>query len=182
MTKKELRNRVRALKALYTSDQKAEWSHLICQKLIRTDEWGNADTILLYHSLADEVNTTELISLAHAQNKHVFLPTVVRDDLELHLFTGDEGMHEGCFSIKESDGPILTSDKYSEIQLAIIPGMGFDLDGHRLGRGKGYYDRLLTQLHTHTIGLAFPFQLFESLPVESHDKNVEMVLTCEFVP
>lgn len=182
MTKKEIRSKVRSLKAHYSNNQKAEWSYQICHKLIDTDEWKEADTVLLYHSLPDEVDTTELILYACKENKKVYLPTVVADDLELHLFTGFESLYEGAFSIQETDGPLLPREAFSRIQLAIIPGMGFDSEGHRLGRGKGYYDRLLARLHTHTIGLAFPFQMFDTLPTEPHDKNVEKVLTCEFIP
>ena len=68
-------------------------------------------------------------------------------------------------------------DNYDEIQLAIIPGMAFDRAWHRLGRGKGYYDRLLPKLKkAHLLGICFPFQLLDEVPTEPHDVKMQEVL------
>lgn len=135
----------------------------------------NRTTILLYHSLPDEVNTLPLIRQLHAEGHTVLLPTVVGSNLELHAYTGDTDLTTSAnFGIAESTGPLFTD--YTNIDLAIIPGMAFTPDGHRLGRGKGYYDRLLPQLSCKKIGLAFPFQIVDHIPCESHDIKMDMVV------
>ena len=105
----------------------------------------------------------------------MLLPTVVGSNLELHAYTGDTDLTTSAdFGIAESTGPLFTD--YTNIDLAIIPGMAFTPDGHRLGRGNGYYDRLLPQLSCKKIGLAFPFQIVDHIPCESHDIKMDMVV------
>ena len=68
-------------------------------------------------------------------------------------------------------------DNYTDIDLAVIPGVAFDKDGNRMGRGKGYYDRLLPKLgNTYKIGICLPFQLVEKIPTDEHDVRMDEVL------
>lgn len=137
----------------------------------------NCKTVLLYHSLPDEVNTHDLIAKAAHLGYKVLLPTVVGDDLELHEYAGEASLHTSeSFGIQESSGTLFTD--YPSIGLAIIPGMAFTHDGKRLGRGKGYYDRLLPQLSCPLIGIAFPFQMLDDIPCEMHDICMDEVI-CE---
>lgn len=145
----------------------------IISQLISHPLYKQAQTILLYHSIADEVYTHDLIMEA-CKSKTVLLPTVKGDNLELHTFTPSTTMHKGLFCISESDGPLFTD--YASINLAVLPGMAFDASGNRLGRGKGYYDRLLPLLSCPTIGICFPFQFVEQIPVEPHDRKVNEVI------
>ena len=134
-------------------------------------------TILLYHSLPDEVCTHDLIRSLHAEGKTVLLPTVEGEDLTLHRYDGERSLVKGeAFGIQESKGPLFT--QFDSIDLAIIPGMAFTLRGDRLGRGKGYYDRLLPKLHCPLIGIAFPFQILSSIPTEQHDIQMTEVISC----
>lgn len=104
------------------------------------------------------------------------LPTVVGDTLQLHEYVNDQLLDTSAtFGIQESQGPIFTD--YTKIDLAVIPGMAFTLNGDRLGRGKGYYDRLLTHLTCPLVGLAFPFQIVDTIPTELHDRKVDEVIT-----
>lgn len=133
--------------------------------------YQRAKSVLLYSALWDEVNLSDLFS----DSKRFILPTVTGDDLELHEWIGNDSTHTGAFGITESSGPLVKD--YGNIDLALIPGRAFTHDGKRLGRGKGYYDRLLPRLHCPTLGICFPFQLFEELPSESHDRNVDEVVS-----
>lgn len=152
-------------------------SKRITSKLLnRILEKDDINVVLLYHSLPDEVNTHSLIRDLHDNGKKVILPTVIGDDLELHEYVDDESfVLSSSFNIQESNGPLFTD--YSSIDLAIIPGMAFTPDGVRLGRGKGYYDRLLPKISCPFWGLAFPFQIVNYIPAETHDVRMSDVLT-----
>ena len=104
-----------------------------------------SDTVLLYHSLGDEVQTHAFVEKWSASKK-VLLPVVQGDILVLRHYTGKKCLQIGAFGIEEPGGEDFTG--YDEIQLGIIPGMSFDRKGNRLGRGKGYYDKLLPLLLT----------------------------------
>ncbi len=135
-------------------------------------------SILLYHSLPDEVATHDLIRILHSQGHTILLPTVNGDELTLHIYEGESSLATGTsFGIQESAGALFTD--YQHIDLAIIPGMAFTHQGDRLGRGRGYYDRLLPHLSCPLIGLAFPFQLLPSIPCEAHDIRMTEVITDE---
>lgn len=171
--KADIRRYIRSRKAEFTPEELKEQSAAIIRRLVADSRFAEARTVLLYHSLPDEVCTHELIAEA-AKTKTVLLPTVVGDELELHVYTPSTTTHTGAFDICESDGPLFTD--YANIDLAVIPGMAFDQKGNRLGRGKGYYDRLLAKLDCPLIGICFPFQYLEKIPVEEHDRRVEEVV------
>ena len=140
---------------------------------IREEDCYN--TILLYHSLPDEIDTHELIGILHSLGKTILLPTIVGDELELHQYIDETALSvSSTFGIHESIGPLFTD--YSKIDLAVIPGIAFTSAGNRLGRGKGYYDRLLPKLQCPLIGIAFPFQMVKWLPCEEHDIRVTEVI------
>ena len=145
--------------------------------LERIKQEENCHTILLYHSLPDEVGTHDLIRILHEQGYVVLLPSVDGNDLMLHVYEGEDTMNTGAaFGIQESMGELFTD--YAHIDIAIIPGMAFTQQGDRLGRGKGYYDRLLPHLRCPLIGIAYPFQLLPSIPTEPHDIPMTEVITC----
>ena len=131
--------------------------------------------MLLYHSLPDEVDTHDFIR-KWSGLKRILLPVVRGNDLELKPYTGDDRLTEGAFHINEPTGTAFTD--YAAIDLAVIPGVAFDRWGNRLGRGKGYYDRLLPRIPTaYKLGLCFPFQVVEQIPAEAHDISMDEVLT-----
>lgn len=168
--KKALRSKIRAQKAGYTPAQLSSMSEEVCRSISTDGLWHSAGTILLYHPLPDEVDVRPLIEEAVRRGQKVLLPKVVGDDLELHVYTGKDSLSEGSFGIMEPNGEPFPPERYTEVDLALVPGMAFDPFGHRLGRGKGFYDRLLPQLpKAYRIGVCFPFQLVENVPHESHD-------------
>ncbi len=147
---------------------------IVSSALDRTKK-ENCTTVLLYHSLPDEVHTHELVATMSRMGYKVLLPTVVGNDLELHEYVGEDSMRlSESFGIQESYGPVFTD--YAAIGIAFVPGMAFTSDGCRLGRGKGYYDRLLPRLRCPLVGLAFPFQILDEIPCEVHDINMNEVI------
>lgn len=133
-----------------------------------------AQTVLLYHSLNDEVNTHSFIQ-KWSNRKRILLPVVKDNDLELCVYTGPEDLKTGKFGIKEPIGVPFTD--YASIDIAIIPGVAFDHKGNRLGRGKGYYDRLLRYIPAYKVGICFPFQLIEEVPAEEFDIRMDIIIT-----
>ena len=176
MDKKILRNKVRQLKSLCTSTQLAQMSIYAIKKLKLNTHFQTARTICLYNSLPDEVDTAMLLAKALLMGKRVLLPKVVGDELELRIHTPGS-LLSGAYGIMEPTGELFPVESYHEIDLAIIPGVAFDRLGARLGRGKGYYDRLLSQMpNAYKIGICFPFQLLERLPSEPHDVLMNEVI------
>lgn len=175
--KYSLRRFIRAQKKENTAAQLAAMSTEITNRVLALASWQEAGTLLLYYPLADEVDVRPLIKNAYDSGKKVLLPVVKGEELELRLYEGEASLKEGAFGIKEPTGPLFAPENYDEIQLAIIPGMAFDAAGHRLGRGKGYYDRLLPKLKAARLtGICFPFQLLDEVPAEVHDIPVHEVV------
>ena len=134
-----------------------------------------ANTILLYHSLGDEVDTHTFIK-KWSSEKRILLPVVVGDDLELRIYTGPDDMTTGSYGIEEPTGEVFTD--YAAIDLIAVPGVAFDRKGNRLGRGKGYYDRLLPRIPSaYKAGICFPFQLVEEVPADSYDVRMDIIIT-----
>lgn len=134
-----------------------------------------ATTILIYHSLPDEVSTHAFIE-KWQKTKRLLLPVVVGNDLEIRLYSGLDNLATGSYGISEPTG--CRYSEYKNIELVIVPGVAFDLNGNRLGRGKGYYDRLLPQLsHSYKIGICFPYQIVKEVPAEPFDIRMDEILT-----
>ena len=175
MNKKELRTIIAQKKKSYSQEQLKDWSISLLTKLEAHPSFVKAHTILLYYSLPDEVQTHDFIE-RWKNNKRIILPVVVGPtELELRRYTGKEDLTKGAFGIEEPTGE--TFEVFQEIELAIIPGVGFDKHGNRLGRGKGYYDRLLTQIKSPKIGICFQFQLAEEIPTGPYDIPMDQVIT-----
>ena len=135
-----------------------------------------AHIVLLYYSLKDEVDTHEFVR-KWSREKRILLPVVVGDDLELRVYTGPEDLATGSYGIEEPTGELFTD--YAAIDFVAVPGVAFDHAGNRLGRGKGYYDRLLPRLTAFKAGICFPFQLVEEVPAESFDIRMDTIITIQ---
>ena len=133
-------------------------------------------TLLAYWPLPDEVDIRPLVGHLIHQGWSVVLPKVLDDDkMELHRYTSCADLSEGAFHIMEPAGLPFTD--YQQISVALIPGMAFDAAGHRLGRGRGYYDRFLSaHPQLYKIGVCFPFQRVAEVPSEEHDVAMDEVI------
>ena len=132
-----------------------------------------AQNVMLFWPLPDEINTIPLIEHAYAVGKNIFLPVVVGDDLVIKRYN-PMAMKPGAFGILEPQG-----DPVSPVQLdlIIVPGVAFDAAGNRMGRGKGFYDRLLAGTSATTIGVCYAEQYYLSIPTEPHDVPLNDVIT-----
>ncbi|KAA6343003.1 5-formyltetrahydrofolate cyclo-ligase [termite gut metagenome] len=133
-----------------------------------------AHTVLLFHSLKDEPDTHAFIE-KWSGTKVILLPVVCGESLELRVYSNHQSLSAGTYGIDEPSGEAFTD--YASIDLAVIPGVAFDRFGNRLGRGKGYYDKLLPHLSAHKIGIGFSFQLVEEVPARELDVRMDEVIT-----
>lgn len=173
MHKDELRKYISQQKRQFTPQQLAQLSFPVLDRL--RPLLCEAKVILAYYSLPDEVDTHTLIHELVAEGKTVLLPKVLDDTtMELRQYAGPQDLSEGAYHIMEPMGAPFKD--FSQIDVALIPGLAFDPQGHRLGRGKGYYDRFLTAFKGKTIGVCFDFQKVAEVPVDTHDVAVDRVV------
>jgi 5-formyltetrahydrofolate cyclo-ligase len=149
----------------------------LCRRL--EPQLQSAHTILFYAPLPDELDVWLLLEKLLPTKKTCALPafdgaTLTYSarrvtNLETDIFTGKFGVSEplsGCVEIS-----------LNQFDLVLVPGMAFDLSGHRLGRGQGYYDRILPAASGIKCGVAYDFQLLEKIPAEAHDARVDFIVT-----
>jgi 5-formyltetrahydrofolate cyclo-ligase len=148
-----------------------------CETLLNLPEWKNAKTILLYHPLPGEIDV--MAFLAADSTKSFLFPRIEGEHLALYRLLAGSRWITNPFGFKEPDPGSWEVVTPKEVHLAIIPGLAFDEKGGRLGRGKGYYDRLLghPDFQGIKIGLCWPWQLLDSLPCEPHDIRMDRVIS-----
>ncbi len=147
-------------------------SNLIKKKLFSSNVYKKAKTILFYASFDGEADTTSMLRQALKAGKRIALPVMVeaKKTMVPSLVSDlDKELGIGPYGIMQPKKDCLRPVDLSDIDLVIVPGVAFDKQGNRLGRGKGYYDRFLKNLppQTPTIGLAFSFQVLKKLPFTS---------------
>jgi 5-formyltetrahydrofolate cyclo-ligase len=170
--KKIIRTEIRSMKGLLRAEEKAAATAKALEKLEQQDFFITAQTVLLYWSLPDEV-PTQAFAEKWAMEKIILLPAIVGDKLEARLFTSKQDMETGSFGIVQPIGEAFTG----KIDLAIIPGLAFDKNGYRVGRGKGFYDRFLADFSGIKCGLCYDFQLLEQVPHEGFDIPMNVIVT-----
>ena len=171
--KKQIRQEIRSLKKFLTVEQKQAASNAVFQKIEALSEFKTADTILIYWSTPDELPTQDTISKWCTQ-KQIFLPAVDGDKMVLKHYSPDGKMVQKSLGIWEPD---LSESYDGKIDLVIAPGIAYDREKNRLGRGKGYYDRFLENYKSVKIGVGFDFQLMLSIPVTKHDIQMDKIIT-----
>lgn len=176
MTKQELREQVKARIKLMPSEERAASSLQICHHIIATPEWKEAKTVLLYAALPDEVDLDSLFKNAEQCGKQIVLPVVNGNKLLIRYYDPQHIAVQGCYNIKEPTSSCPSLINLDEIDLAIIPGRAFTHDGLRMGRGKGYYDRILHSLPCPRWGVAFACQIVAELPTDPWDVRLDHII------
>lgn len=174
MRKEDIRRRVKAQKSLLSDDERCSASGRVFGMLERSAAFMMAEKILMYHSLADELSTLEFID-RWSGRKRFFLPRVNGVNLEVLPYDRST-LKLGAFHIEEPTGDdVVDAD---EMELIVVPAIAYDRKGNRVGRGKGYYDRLLASTRAVKVGVGYGFQLIdEEIDAEPHDVRVDMVIT-----
>ena len=154
-------------------NNKEELSNIIINKIISLDIYKEANVIAIYNSLDNEVNTKDLINKSII-NKKVLLPKIVNNKIVFIKINKDTNYTKSKIGVIEPIGNVY-SDK---IDLIIVPGVSFDRKLNRLGFGKGYYDKFLSNNNNiFKIGVCFDEQIINKLPTESHDIKMNLVIT-----
>ena len=149
------------------------------QQLVALDEFLRADCIALYAPARNETDTVEILAAAFAAGKRVLYPAVCGDRMVFRHVEGLGSLAEGSFGILEPC-PTGNDHQADEPDLIVVPGVAFDISGHRVGYGKGFYDKFLQHPDrtAHLIGLCHDFQLIDgAIPAEGHDIRMELIVT-----
>lgn len=182
-TKSALRSKILKLLRNQKEENRVRKSKEILKKLFAIPEFQCSQTVMFYASFDGEVDTFGMIKQAQQLNKTIILPLTIQDQKKLIpsvVNDFQEDLIPGPYGVKEPKKDKVKPVDLNELDLVIVPGIAFDKNNNRLGRGAGYYDRFLKELPSNipTYGLAFDFQIVETLPEkQAHDIPVTRVLT-----
>jgi 5-formyltetrahydrofolate cyclo-ligase len=172
--RESVRRQVRALPL----GERQSSSALLCDRLRGESIWHRAKAVLFFAPLPDEPEVTVLIDEALKSGRKVALPRFRPEgtDYEAAQIARHVELQPGRFGALEP-GTGCPSISLNQLDLILVPGIAFDFTGRRLGRGKGFYDRLLAKVRGHKCGVAVDVQIVSGLPEEPHDVRVDSILT-----
>ncbi len=179
MPKRTLRQQMLTQRKALSGGQWQVNSRLAQQQLLGLEEFLVSACVALYSPLMNEIDTALLRERAFAGGKRVLYPLVCGDQMVFRQVEGEHQLAPGSFGILEPCS--LGLDHTAEAaDLIVIPGVAFDLNGHRIGFGKGYYDRFLQNpdLKACLVGFCHDFQLRDDfIPADFHDVRMDMIVT-----
>ena len=169
--KKDLRRIVK--QSLVQNSQQA-----VCEKYLEWDIFLQANIIHCFLSLSTEFDTTTILENCYRLGKTVVVPIFTKEttNIELGILKESDDLTLGDFGVRQPSQVVPTIHA-KEVDLWFIPGLAFDLSGHRLGYGKGYYDRLLSHIQKPLVGLCLESQIVEHVPTDSFDVSMNFLMT-----
>jgi 5-formyltetrahydrofolate cyclo-ligase len=177
--KARLRQRLREEGARRSPAELTGASRAICERIRDQKVWQKAGIILLYAPLAGEPDVRPLIDLGLKEGKTIVLPRYDTTSGAYQVCRITEPavqLARGEFGILEPS-PECPVGELNKLDLALVPGIGFSLNGCRLGRGKGYFDRMLSEVRGWKCGVAFDWQVTVEIPTEPHDIRLDSIVT-----
>lgn len=171
MNKNELRIKFKQIRKDISN--KKNQSEIIYQNIINNKYINNCDTVLLYSSLSDEVDTFCMIKY-FLKYKKVALPRVCGNDMDFYYIKSIDELKKGSFNILE---PTSNDKVCSSNCVCIVPGICFDKEGYRIGYGKGYYDKYLSNKNIYKIGICFKECLIDYIPHDLYDIKVDLIVS-----
>lgn len=180
--KKDFRKKVIEYRNNKDTDFISTNSQKITEKLLSMKCIKDASTIMLYLDFNNEVKTDQLITKLISLRKTVASPVTIKDERKLipyEIINLKEGINLGAYGIREPNKNISNEIDVKNIDVLIVPAVAYDKNCYRLGYGGGYYDRFIERLRDDaiTIGIAFDLQLFDSIPKEEHDAQLNYIIT-----
>ncbi len=177
-----LRTRIREALQQLNEQSRREQSAAACQNLMHLDAFQSAKTVLVYHALPLECDPSAFASAALACGKRVAYPVCGEErSLLLYVPHDETAFVRGNYGIYEPDPTRSQQVPEPEVDFIVVPGLAFDRFGGRLGRGAGYYDRLLSRTNAFKAGFAFFEQLVESVPMEPFDVRMDCVVASKWI-
>jgi 5-formyltetrahydrofolate cyclo-ligase len=178
--KQALRLAIQKIRDLIPSEERKVKTQIIAEKFYSLREYCEAANVLIYYPFRSEIDTTVIIVKALTDGKRVILPRVSGKVLEL-FYVRDikKDLKPGTFGIIEPCSDSCDPAKYTDPDIVVVPGVGFDRQKNRLGYGGGFYDRLLPKLskNIQKIALCFQVQIIDSIPSFAHDVRVDKVIS-----
>lgn len=178
MPKQLLRTTILARRLALSASEQADAGNIIQDTFLAMPEYLAAGSVALYAMVNNEVSTAKVINHALLADKALFLPAVEGDAMIFRRIYGVDELVSGSFGIMQP-GPGCAAADPEEIEQIVVPGVGFDLSGQRVGYGKGYYDRVLHRLEAsgRLTAFCYDFQLVDSLKGEKHDVVMDRIIT-----
>ncbi|GAK54077.1 5-formyltetrahydrofolate cyclo-ligase [Candidatus Moduliflexus flocculans] len=184
--KSALRRQIKSMLRQFAPETLREKSERVTQRLMNSSAWRDAEVLLGFCSLPDEVDTTALLIAALHAGKTVAIPRIVAHELAFHLLPEIDAHYViNAFGIREPapDWPLFRPEAHHDRSMLVLtPGLAFDRCCYRLGRGKGFYDRFLSHIRSNssiqatTVGICVAEQLIERVPADQHDLPVDLVI------
>jgi len=182
MDKAQLRRKLQKYLLAIPSEQRSEKSRKACRNLLSIPQFQSASTVMMYLSLPHEADTSEAILHSWQIGKVVVVPKISyqqRNMMPVQIHSLETGFSTSDYGLRNpiSVVPIL----FEEIDLVVVPALGFDREGNRLGRGGSYYDRFFAnaELKASRCGFGFAEQVVETIPVTKHDEPIDFLVTDE---
>ena len=180
--KKEFRKKVISLRKEKDKDFIKHNSDIITEKLLQLDCIKNAQTIMLYLDFNNEVATDNLINKLIKLGKTVASPITLKEERRLipsQITDLENGIQYGAYNIREPKPEYSPAIDIKDLDVVIVPAVAYDKNCYRLGYGGGFYDRFLENLREDavTVGIAFDLQIFDEIPKESHDAQLDYIVT-----
>jgi 5-formyltetrahydrofolate cyclo-ligase len=182
IVKSQIREEIAEKFAALSANEIAEKTKAIENRLFDFANFLESKIALLYVNNKHEVLTGNILKRAYIYNKIVVLPVYNTENFEMGLKKVDnleKDLNPGPRDILQPDESRCKVVPIDKIDIAIIPAVALDEKGGRIGSGKGYYDRLIPRLAitTRKVALAFEEQIIPQVPIESHDKHVDIIIT-----
>ena len=176
MSKQELRAECKRRRAAIPADGKAKLDELIRRRIVETEVFQRAETVLIYAPVKGEIDLLPLVAICRRMGKEVGFPISLEDGrLAFRSPEAGEALVTGAFGIPEPPSTAKPST-LNEKTLCILPGLSFDVKGNRLGYGKGFYDRFLADFPGTTLGAVYEKLMSPSVPTEPHDRAADLVV------
>lgn len=175
--KLDLREKCKTTRSALESNYVAEANKIIFENITHMPEFLQAENIMIYISFSSEVDTKRLIEYCLKNGKKVYVPVTFSMDrgIKACALKSFDDLKVGAYGILEPVEHSFVEKEY--IDMCIVPGLAFDLNGHRIGYGGGYYDRFLCDYKGFTAGVAFDKCIIESTCPEEYDVAVKAVVT-----
>ena len=175
--KEEIRDQVKSRRRSLSEDEVAQFSQVIQNKALELPLLKHASIVGCYLSTPREVQTSLLIETLWSRRQRVCVPAYAPEEAGYQWcwYTSTTDLEAGLHGIPQPIDPVWLGDHSPEAIL--VPGLAYDTEGHRLGHGGGFFDRLLTTSASTVIGLSFDTQLVQEVPIEDHDVHMDAILT-----